>query len=52
MPTYSRLVIEQVFNQIWETWLNKGGERAAEKAVSVFLDSNNKKEDLSVSQTM
>lgn len=46
MPTYSRLVIEQVFDEIWENWLNKDGERAAQKAVEVCLKSDHKKEDL------
>lgn len=46
MPQYPRLVIESVFDTIWETWLNRDGERAAMKAVEVCLNSDHKKEDL------
>lgn len=42
MPNYSKLVIETVFETVWETWLNKDGESSALKAVNVFLKSETK----------
>ena len=36
---YSRLVSEKTFEKIWEFWINKEGERAAEKAIDVCLKS-------------
>lgn len=43
---YSKLVIEQTFDTIWETWINKDGERASQKAVDVALKSGVNKYDL------
>jgi hypothetical protein len=43
---YSKLVIEQTFDTIWETWINKDGERASQKALDVALKSGINKDDL------
>src|SRR6478609_1016016 len=45
MPNYSHFVISQIFDEVWENWMNKEGEAAAQKAVTFFLKEN-KKEDL------
>lgn len=45
MPNYSHFVISQIFDEVWENWLNHEGEAAAQKAVTFFLKEN-KKEDL------
>jgi len=46
MTTYNRLAVEQIFDEIWDNWINKDGESAARKAVDVFLKSGNSKSDL------
>lgn len=43
---YGQLDIELIFDEIWEFWLNKEGEHAAKKAVSVFLKSGNPHKEL------
>lgn len=42
MPNYSPFVVEQIFESVWEKWINKSGEASAEKAVKVFLKSETK----------
>ncbi len=38
--------IEQIFDKIWESWLNKDGEASARKAVTVYFKSDGSKEEL------
>ncbi len=46
MPQYTPFTIAQVFEEIWENWPNKEGEGSAQKAVTIFLKSDNNKDDL------
>lgn len=42
----NRLIISKTFDEVWENWIRKDGERAAEKAIEHALNSGESRDDI------